>query len=580
MALGVRVWFAVVAVLAFSAGASAREPEWVPELPRPDPTADDLTLTSSAASPVDGTGAYGWLASVEAAMRTADIIIEGERALPEGLYRVVLSRSATVADATTAADRGRAAELVLTAFLHASGYDIARVTHEVDENGIIELTLDEGLIDRIIYLGADTGTAVSGSLGLDLPGRIFNRFLIEAELERLRKSRKGLKARYQLVPTRDVGTSLVDWKEETKVGGVTLLHAPARYDLHIHVVMPEWTPGFEIGLGISPPDGVSADTRFRFGSVILTHDRLLLDAGLSINVFELVDEPTDRLGLTRASVEARWFTPPLGPSWLRSHLLLSAKVLGRDREDIGIDSYLFSPLGAAVFGDVVTRTMNLYLGFGFEQRFVYEVRRVETDPAEPPESQVEVPESNLRPYVSLGGSYIFDQPPLRRDQHHTVNLDTRFLSAGPQAREPIAELLARYRKVWIFGYDELRLEVPGALLLGDVPFFTEVAFGDGYIRAAFLDSVFTNRIGSVKVEYRLAIARDDVKVAFFNDLGLYEELDDARENSLGPQLVENVGIGLNLLLLDFLQVDIYGGFGVLTTGDTDFGFSVNAVQVY
>ena len=521
-------------------------------------------------------------APARAADRFEDVEIEGNLALPETVYRTVLARTATTAGGRSPLETARTAAEILQAFLEEATYELAVATATVTPDGTPKVLLDEGQLDRILFIGVGGGTAIGFAMSLDLPGRVFNRNQVESELTRLVRESGVRNATYEVVRAEQRSGGLLDVNVPTKIATVTWLREAQTHELRIYVEQRAWAPGFEWGLGFSPPDGVSVDGTWRFADTLLSDDRLTLRSGLSIDVFELADEPEDRLGLTRAAIEAQWFTPPLGADWLRLHVDLSTKILGRDREDIFVDSYLFSPLAASGNIGLVFDTFRAYVGVGVEQRFLYRVRTVEPEPGGDPVPDplpVPIPDSNYTPFLAFGSEWNLSPKELRLDRRETFSINARLLSRGSTENDGIVELFARYRKTWMNGWDEVRLALNGAYLGGDVPFFNEVAFGDGYLRAAFLDDFFVRKIASAQAEYRASLSRDALKVSLFNDIGVFEELDLGR-NGVAARLVDNLGVGLHILAFETFQVDIYTGVGITTSGDVDLGISVAGSQVF
>jgi len=489
----------------------------------------------------------------------------------------MLARTATSAP-TSPLERAAVAAGVVQSFLEDAGYDLAVATATVAD-GVPTVVLEEGQLDRILFIGVGGGTALGFQLSLDLPGRVFNRHQVERELDRLVRESGVQSATYEVLPTQTRRRGLLNVNVPSKLATVTILREAAAHELRVYVEQQAWAPGFQWGLGFSPPDGVSVDGTWRFADQFLAEDRLEIRGGVSIDVFELAGEPEDRLGLTRALVGAKWFTPPLGADWLRIHLDLGAKVLGRDREeDIFVDSYLFSPLAASANIGFLFDTFEAYVGGGLEQRFIYRVRLVD-DEETPDPFPVPIPESNLRPFFAFGSRWTLSRSELRLDRREVVSLDGRILGEGPDNDEGILELFARYQNTWMNGWDEIRLGLHGAHLGGDVPFFNEVAFGDGFLRAAFLDDIFVRNIASVKSEYRASLSRDTLKLSLFTDGAVYEELDLTRSPD-AVRFVGEAGVGLHILAFGSFQIDIYTGVGVTTGGDVDLGISVSGDQVY
>lgn len=502
--------------------------------------------------------------------------IVGNVALPDQLYGQILetrtSSTSSLEDDALAIER----------FLRGAGYALAEV--EVESRDPPRLRIREGVLDRIIFIGAGGGTVLGFKLSFDLPGQVFNRSRVESEVERLvAQSDSVARAHWQLVPARKVDEERQAIQLEPRtVGTLSVLKPGQDYELRVYVEAPEYAPGFDVGLGFGPPDGLFVDLTWRFADALVENDRMIVDNSLGVDFGDLGSDPADRLGITRAVGRVQWFSPPLGADWLRSHFELSARALGRNREaDIGLRSYVFAPL--AVSGDLQFQfdRLTAYVGGGIEQRFVFRTRA--SDEPGAPELQIPdpalQPDPNLRPFFAFGSRLRFAPQRLREDRQHQLSFDARILSSGPEGQAGIQDLRAAYENVILFGWDEFVVRLSGAFLGGDVPYFNEVAFGDGFLRAAFLDEIYTTRIGSLRTEYRLSLSRDVFKLGFFNDVALFERLDLERSTQ-GPEFIESAGLGLHILALDVFQFSLYGGFGITTGGQADVDISLSASQVF
>jgi hypothetical protein len=514
-----------------------------------------------------------------------DIVIRGNVALPEAVYRTVLRSRLPAGGSPDEVDE------VLTAFLVESGYELATV--EVTEGDIL---IEEGRLDSVIFIGAGGGTVLGFKLSFNLPGQVFNRSLIEQELDRLVKESGLADATWELVPTRNPINRSPLQLQEARLGTVTVLQPGEEYELRVFVRQHPYAPGFDLGLGFRPPLGVFVNGTWRFGQVFLPRDRLTFFSSLGVDVGDLADEPADRLGITQAVAKLTWYTPPLGVKWLRSFLDVDAQAQGRNRtEDIGIRSFLFAPIAASAnlqfqFDDLAT-----YVGGGLEQRFILRVEAADDPDAadlalddEAIEDVLEPP-ANLRPFFAFGTSLNLSPSRLRKDQLHQFRVDGKVLGVGPDDTRGIIDVRGRYENTIRLGWDEFRYAVVGAFLGGDVPYFNEVAFGEGFLTAAFLDEIYTTRILTGKLQYRLSLSRDVFKISLFNDVAVYEALEAFTDPDFvgfptrvrqGARFVESVGLGLHALVLDVFQVDLYAGFGINTDGDADVDISLSVKQVF
>jgi len=118
-----------------------------------------------------------------------------------------------------------------------------------------------------------------------------------------------------------------------------------------------------------------------------------------------------------------------------------------------------------------------------------------------------------------------------------------------------------------------------ALSCGDVPFYEELALGDGFFRAAFQSDYFVRRAGAAHFEYRLSLSRDLLKVSVYDELLIFEALDETRQRE-AQRFGTSLGIGLHLLILDAFQANLYLGVGVLSDGAFDIGVGLAVQQAF
>src|SRR5262249_45957288 len=94
------------------------------------------------------------------------IFIDGEKALPEEVYRAVLSLPPDAGH-----DMPTAARIVtqLTDFLHRSGYELAEVDAQPQPDGGMHVAVNEGQLNQIRFRGRLSVQTVRFKLALDIP---------------------------------------------------------------------------------------------------------------------------------------------------------------------------------------------------------------------------------------------------------------------------------------------------------------------------------------------------------------------------------------------------------------------------
>src|SRR3954471_17562227 len=127
------------------------------------------------------------------------LVFHGNVALLEDVYRSALdlpaNTKASPATARTVATR-------LASFLHRAGYALASVRARADGEQIV-VDIDEGRLDKVIFLGGGAFETLRLRLDLHLQQDVFNRFELERQLRMLAKRMGLAEFAYEIVPVPD-----------------------------------------------------------------------------------------------------------------------------------------------------------------------------------------------------------------------------------------------------------------------------------------------------------------------------------------------------------------------------------------
>lgn len=508
--------------------------------------------------------------SAPARAQELDLELRGNVALTREVYFTVLAMSGTPRKRKLA-DRAAEIREVLIEFLHGSGYELARIDARLEGSKIV-LEIDEGRLDKIIFVDQGAFRALELHFTLSLPGRVFNRPLLERQLEDLTQ-RLGLsRAHYRVVPVQKRDEARFE-PGEGLIRGLRLLSPGEPYELLVYLEHPSRTTGLDLGLELRPPDGLSLIGAWRLRDLFAGEDLLELKSKLGGRV---EGEPREgyRVGLSRARLSAEWFTPPLLGTWLRTSFLAEADLFGRTREDLGLRQYYFSPLRAAVNLALITREeFQVSAGGGLEQRLIFGLEPFTSLP----EFLKEQSEDHSRAFGLARVSWITNPEELRRDRRNLIDLELRYYARGSDGSPTMWSLEALYQSTWMLGWDELKVDVHGEVLGPDVPYYLQISMRDGHLRVAY-STEFVERVVSLGLEYRLSLTRDLLKVSLFNEVALAGQLLPDFE---GPRWFDSFGVGLHLLALDIFQLNAYGGVGLSSTGDKlQGGFTLRVSRAF
>ncbi len=490
--------------------------------------------------------------------------IRGNVALPEDVYLTVLSLTSSTASVTPAR-----VENVLTHFLHDSGYEIAVVTARLSDHHIA-VDVDEGRLDKVIFVGESSASALRLQLAVDLPGHIYNRPLLEKKLAAVIEATDVISARYDIVPVEEVEHPGIQLPDPGLIPGVKIFRPGEPHELRIHLLHEGWVRGIDATFGLRAPDGLFLRAGYKHGGLFADRDEAEVGGRIAVRIVDALAAANARLGLSEASVRLAWFTPPFAADTLRALFTLEALTLGARRRDLGIRSYLQSPLRASLdFQLSLLRSFALGLGFGFEQRFLYALHDEKDVPRDPLVDAT--PRHEARLFGLFEADAVFNPEELRRDRKHELSLRVRALSASTQEAPPIVELSLDWQKMLALGWDELWFGVDGVALFGDVPFYDERSLGDPFLRTTF-SRLYVKKAGAVHLEYRLSLSRDIFKISLYDDFAVYHDEK--------VRVVDELGLGLHLLVIDTFQLSAFLGGGLNSMKELDVGVGLEAKQAF
>lgn len=502
------------------------------------------------------------------------LVFRGNVVLTDEVYATVLDLPpAFVVDAVgAAAVRDR-----LTEFLHRSGYELARVETAV-EGEHVRVEIDEGRVDKLVLSGEGGLRTVQLLLSLGLPYNVFNRPYLERQLELVRAQTGVEVDRIELVALPDVdhqgpqlenlGTVVDDLG---RFIGHPLLPPRSKFEVHVVFKHRDWSNGFGLAASFGGTDGLTLGTDYRGSQALLPGDRWKLGARAGAKLRNRVEDQSSDPSLQAASVEGRWFTPPL---WLglRPALVARTALTSRQRPDVSLESYqlLQARLALALTYDLFPGA-TLGIGAGGEWRSVFglEVVRGRTRPAEVQER------TDLLPYLGLVADLVFDVDEIRRDRHHELVLENRHYPRG----DGYGVTTLRYQRIFERGWHDLWLTARGAWLWGNTPFFDEQPVGGTHVRGVFDARWFTRRVMSVGSEVRLSITRDLYKIGVFTDLAAFGRHDRA-DGTEAARFVAAFGPSLHVLIADAFQLSIYYAIGIASRRDVDRGLSMGLEQAF
>ncbi len=518
------------------------------------------------------------------------VAVEGNIVLPGEVYRTVLTLAGTSSTSSTTASRPQWLQLadtdpkqaslrvrtLILDFLLASGYDLARVEARVTPQSV-HIQVDEGQLDKIIFLKEGTFSNIELKFALYLPGEVFNRPLLEEKLRALIRDSNIKEAYYDLVETQPVEHAGIQVIEPRIIRGLRFLNPGSHHELHIRLERGIPKAGLRLGVGIAGSDGLYAKSAYRAGDVITPGDRLELRTSAGFYLGSEIDSDRNPLGISRLHGGARWSPLSFGSDDVRTFAVVDANIYGRKRNDLQILNYYFAALSAGLlFEAKIYESVTLRVGGGAQQRLLFGV-----DDGERTIPALEVtPDNELRFFIGLGAEFIFNPKELRADRQHRLTLTGRYLGASPEeASSPITKARLKYDNTITNGWDEFRMGLDAAHFFGRLPFYEELSIGDGFLRSGFSTQIWVRRAAAAHLEYRVSLSRDTLKMSVFNDFALYGRLGADRER-LDYAVADTFGTGVHVLLFDAFQINTYVGLTVDQHLGIDLGVKAELTRAF
>ena len=456
-------------------------------------------------------------------------------------------------------------------YLESAGYELARVAVRARDGGL-ELAVDEGRLERIVFPGQDALRALGMQFALDLPHNVFNRKAIEEQIPRLAE-RFGVEVTNfevrEVEVNPDQGLAL---NKLTRLDEFLRLPAASRYDLYIFATREELPKGFDFEAEFQDPDGLKARILYRWASTILERDRLEVFPEVGLRLQDVFQDGQGRRFFSRAGASVRWLSPPLGGNEIRPFVWPRFLYISRQRRDLGIRRYDFveaePTLGIKI---PIVPQFEIRLVTGLQYRDLLGLAESD-DPrprANPFDEARALFEAKLRLRIGLSE--------MRIARRHHIDLSARLLSTFSERELFHGQVV--YQKAFGIGYDDFRIRLDAESLFGTVVFTDEIRVGD-HLRGLYGDTFYTSRIATLRLEYAFSIVREVFKLGVFHDGAVFEGVDRGTGGTF-TRVANSFGPGAHTVIFDAFRLSIYGAFGFMSNGGpTEAGVFVEVDQLF
>jgi hypothetical protein len=513
------------------------------------------------------------------------LVFRGNLALTDEVYAYVVDVPANSKATQALAEE---VEERISRFLHRCGYDLATVSATVKDAQVV-VDIDEGRVDRIVFLGESAVGTLFFRLQTLLPFNIFDRPLLQRQLAQLKEQFNLRSVRWQIVA---VGKKedplpievLQNLRDEAlrRLREDDLAVRPTGFELRISVEHHH-RGGFSPVLGIGA-NGIEVGAVYQRPDLLFRDDSVELETRVGGNSRQRIDTGQRELFLSHLSEAVRWFSPRLFRNdRLRFFIEGGADLISRQRLDIDLNSFRFLTLdGSLNLNASLGRNVSFSLGAGYERRWLFDVEpATAATPLLPQVAETPLVQTRLFGTASLHA--LLPPEELRYDRKHRADLLFTIYGLpsvpilAPNQPRLQARIDAQYQRVRYFGYHELWLQARSFLLFGDVPFPDDHQVSD--VTRGTFGNIFVRKVGGPRVEFRFSLLRDVLQFGIYDDAALYGALD--RSNNETLHLANTVGFAVHALLVDSFQLDIYLGTGITSQrGNMNTGLSLSLVQAY
>ncbi len=417
------------------------------------------------------------------------------------------------------------------------------------------LEIDEGYLDRITFVGANTLRILILRVEVYLPKKVFHRPTLDTILTRL-KERYHLKKAY--VKVREIGPEM-----RAPDGGRT-----PRRELRVYFVS-EQLDGWGLGISLSSTYGVVPSVSYSERTVFVDDDRLSAVLGVGFPYRQYLFAESPELTWVHGFAHGRYRLPRLVSGRLAPALEGEYSMSRLQRADLipPIDRYLLNRGGLMAQLELKLSTLSLELGVGWTNTTTWDL---ETPPETPTDTYSRV---SIDAFVTrLRARIDTDSGPQRADLRTLLSGE---LSAEIAEEQWLVRGQAFGQYARCLGYHCLLLRARGTVLLGEVGFWNQRPLGE-HLRVFFDNRFWIEEALSFTAAVRIGLWTEKIQLGAFHDLATFGDRRDPKDvrvavaNAFGPSL--------HVLLVDVFSLDIYYGFGFAPGGfDHNLSFSLQRV---
>jgi hypothetical protein len=457
----------------------------------------------------------------------------------------------------------------IDSFYHEKGYLIARayLVRETDDE--LTVFVDEGRIDKVLFLNLNTVNILRMRYEFRLKNDIYNLYEVEKTLGSLRTRFNFKSTGAKLIPVRNYDKSFfqIDRGFTIPLAGEQKLpffeNYRPRYDLNVYIqrYSAEETRGVTYGVKTSYSKGLRPWVKYTHPSLLGEKDRFEL--GVSAGIFYGLDlELGEPPRWTYMELSADYLLPPVFEKYFTPAAKGYAYRSWASRSDLGLAQYEYLILrGTLAPGITFLNRYRAFAGYGIERVFIYD-------------SEIDPEAGFIADISSRVDNWGFFELGVRADLfpfsiRHLI--ERNFSLTWNYYMNDTEFYKLRFDGTMGFefsNFDIFSLGMDAVWFWQAPPFYYEESVDSATFKGFMGKSYHAKKVGRLSAEYRVSVYRDYVFTGIFSDGAVFF---GSGYDLTGWQRGAVAGLSGHVIFLDQFEFNIYYGKDYLfSSGESQY----------
>lgn len=452
----------------------------------------------------------------------------------------------------------KSAAIKINRFYHKGGFILAK-TYLIEETPEkLTVLVDEGRLQRILFLGLDSIDTLRMKYYFNLDKRIYNIYAVQDETQQLKEKYKFKAIYFSLKPAEkgDMAFFQLDKEFDFPLLGKTRLpffeEISSRYNLEIRFVKKPASKSKDLSYGLrtSYKKGLMPEVEYYYPFFIRRNDSLIIGSSMGILYgFDLKFNELPKW--TFFEVHSNYNFPPTMEDYFTPMATVSAHYSRASRADIGLASYNFLIVkGILAPGITLLRKFRIYAGAGAERAFI-----LEPDIDKNAEYQVDI-QKHTETWELVEARTLLDLRiwKLKRTRKLELEATNDYYFKGDKTFNK-----ANIKLDGIIDFKNLDSycnTIEYGRIWDKPPFYQEISVADSNFKGFMGKSYYSRNMIRTANEYMASVYKDSYYLGFFTDLIYFE---GSGYDLTGYQKGIVAGIAGHIIFLDQFEFNLFYG---------------------